>query len=496
MPPIEDLPGDFFTPTSDEVRDEYQKHYKLQKPDALIGEKTTPYVEGSATAAAVMPLYANTQTLARSVDYDDATRAQLTSECVRIGIPEPFPAIGATGYVKISASSGGGTIFAGDEIKYEALNLRFRCLVRATYFNGEQVPVIGFDTGPRTNLAPGLELKWTSPRPGINSVATIVSQGNGKGLTGGREQETEDEIAARLRSAKADPPAAGNDAEIRRFVTETPGVPVQEVFTIACSDGPGTTCYAFTLAASTAGASRAPSAAQIALTRAYLIGRLPKDDGPIDCLIIEVPTEVQYKVDWLSNAAGWVDSVTWPPYNSLTSPAVLIAVDALNFTIDTTTQPQVGQSFAFFDAVSKTFKKKRVLSSVVNGGGGYDIVCDTANGASDQAFSPVVGDIACPYSESLDLLVAETLKAFDGLGPSEMFGSFFDPGFRQKRSPADPKTWPSTLMTKAFNGVSNLAAVANFLVVKPSLPSATATGTPNVSLNLQVLGKFAVFPLS
>ena len=57
MPPIEDLPGDFFTPTSDEVRDDYQKHYKLQKPDALIGEKTTPYVEGSATAAAVMPLY-------------------------------------------------------------------------------------------------------------------------------------------------------------------------------------------------------------------------------------------------------------------------------------------------------------------------------------------------------------------------------------------------------------------------------------------------------
>ena len=112
MPPIEDLPGDFFTPTSDEVREEYQKHYKLQKPDALIGEKTTPYVDGSATAAAVMPLYANTQTLARSVDYDDATRAQLTSECVRIGIPEPFPAIGSTGYVKISAAAGGGNHFS------------------------------------------------------------------------------------------------------------------------------------------------------------------------------------------------------------------------------------------------------------------------------------------------------------------------------------------------------------------------------------------------
>lgn len=494
---IEDLPGDFFTPTSDQVRDDYQRYYKLEKPDALIGEKTEPYARGAATAAIVMPLYANAQTLARTTDLDDATMPQLTEECVRIGIPTPFPAVGGGGFVKVSASAGGTTLFAGDECKtIDGTNLRYVCTRDGLYLDGAPVPIAGFDTGPQTNLAAGTELKWTNPRPGCNSRTTIIAQGNGVGLEGGRAAETEDEVANRIRSAKANPPAAGNEAEVRKFVTKTPGLPVQEVFVYAAPDGSGTTSFALTLAPAEAGASRAPTAAQIADARAYLIGQFPKDDGIIDLLVLEDAVNVIYKIDWAPKVRGWVDAVTWPPYHPSIAPAVLGIVDALNFTIDTATQPQSGQSFGFFDRVTRTFRRKRVLTSTINGGGGYDIVCDASNAASDESFVPAIGDIACPFSESLDLLVAETLRVFERVGPGELFAGFFDPGFRQRRDPPTTEIWFSTLTTRSFNDVSELSSVSNFEVVSPTLPLAATVGTPNVSVNMHALGRIAVFPYS
>jgi hypothetical protein len=237
---------------------------------------------------------------------------------------------------------------------------------------------------------------------------------------------------------------------------------------------------------------------QIAATRAYTLGKLPKDDGIIDCLITEVDVDMMLRVRWSPGTKGWADALQWPPYigtgiNTMTVSAV---TDALNFEVYTTvgpTAPIAGANFAFFDQVSGTFKRKRVLSSSVVDPFTLAIVCDPSNGASDLDFVPVVGDVPCPWSDALDSLVEPVKEGFDGLGPGEMFDPFFDEGLRQKRSPAPP-AWPNELGSKSFRNLDEVTSASSIQIVEPTIPYETPVGTPGVSVNLLVLGRLSVFP--
>jgi uncharacterized phage protein gp47/JayE len=494
----ETLTGDFYTPSRSEIVEQYQRDFKFRQPDAPVGEGSNAYIRANVIADALMPVYANATAIANDVDLENKSTEGLDAELARLGLPARFAAIGGSGYVTITASAGGGTIFEGDEIKDPQTGFRFQCVATKKYVDGEEVPVEGIDTGTDTNLPAGTVLRWASPRPGIGSKATVYAQPTGAGLEGGRGAETNPEVITRIKAAKATPPAAGNDAEIQKFVTETPGVPVQAVFTYPAAYGPGTTCYAFTLAPATVGASRSPNAVQIAATRAYTLGKLPKDDGIIDCLITEVDVDMMLRVRWSPGTKGWTDALQWPPYigtgiNTMTVSAV---TDALNFEVYTTvgpTAPIAGANFAFFDQVSGTFKRKRVLSSSVVDPFTLAIVCDPSNGASDLDFVPVVGDVPCPWSDALDSLVEPVKEGFDGLGPGEMFDPFFDEGLRQKRSPAPP-AWPNELGSKSFRNLDEVTSASSIQIVEPAIPYETPVGTPGVSVNLLVLGRLSVFP--
>ena len=491
------LTGVFYTPTRTEIVSQYQKDFRFRQPDARVGEGSNAYIRANVIADVTLPIHANALAIANDVGLADKSSEGLDDELARIGAPPRFLDIGGSGFVTASASSGGTTIFAGDEIKDPQSGLRFQCTTTRRYIDGEQVPIEGIDTGSETNLAAGTVLRWTTPRPGCASKATVYAQPNGSGLEGGRSAETDPEVVRRIQAAKANPPAAGNDAEVQKFVSATPGVPVQAVFTYPGANGPGTTCYAFTLAPATVGASRSPSAVQIAATRAYAIGQLPKDDGVIDCLILEEPVDLMLRVRWSAGTAGWVDAIQWPPYvgggaNTMTVSAV---TDALTFNVYTVTVPvvpQVGANFAFFDPVTGSFKRKRVLSATVFDPFTLTIVCDGTNGASDLDFVPAVGAIPCPWSDSLDTLVTPVLEAFAGLGPGEMFDPFFDEGLRQKRSPAPP-VWPSDLGSRSFRNLDDVTSAASIEIVYPAIPYATTVGTPEISVNLLVLGKLSAF---
>lgn len=495
MPPLDDLTGDFFTPTREEIVRQYQRDYVFRQADARIGDGSVPYVRGNVLADTLLPVYADALAIANDIGLEDKSSAGLDLELSRIGAPPRFAEVGGSGYVTITASAGGGTILAGDEIKDPQTGLRFQCTVTDRYYDAGQVPVAGIDTGTQTNLAAATVMSWTTPRAGIGTRATVAATPTGAGLTGGRPAESDPEVITRIKAAKADPPAAGNDAQIQKFVAATPGVPVQQVFTYPAADGPGTTAYAFTLAPATVGATRAPSAVQIAATRAYVVGQCPKDDGIIDCLVVEVGVDLMLKVKWLPGAAGWKDVVTWPPYvgGGVTSGTVVTVVDASTFSVECATAPQVGTTFGFFDASSGTFKKKRVLTAVV-AGANIDLTIDNSNSGSDSTFLPVVGMIPCPWSDSLDTLVLPVRESFEGLGPGEMFDPFFDPGFRQKRNPESPATWSSELGSRAFRALDDIEGVTSVQIMYPTIPYATPVGTPNVSVKLLVLGKLSAFP--
>ena len=495
----ETLTGDFYTPSRDEIVEQYQRDFKFRQPAARTGDGSNAFIRANVIADVVLPIYANATSIANDVGLEDKSTEGLDAELARIGAPPRFPAIGGSGYVTITASAGGATIFEGDELRDPQSGLRFQCVATKRYFDGEEVPIEGIDTGSQTNLAAGTVLTWTSRRPGVNAKSTVFALPNGGGLEGGRGEETNSEVVDRIKAAKATPPAAGNDAEVQRFVAQTPGVPVQAVFTYAGWSGPGTTAYAFTLAPATAGASRSPNAVQLAASRAHVVGQLPKDDNVLDCLILEDPVDLMLRVRWSPGTIGWSDAVQWPPYvgGGINTMTVTSVTDALNFELTTITVPvipQVGSMFAFFDTVSQTFKRKRVLSSTVVSPFVLGIVCDPSNGSSDLDFVPALGDIPCPWSESLDGLVPAVLDAFSGLGPGEMFDPFFDEGLRQKRSPAPPQ-WPNELSSRSFRTLDEITSASTALIVDPAIPYETPVGTPGVSVNLLVLGRLSVFSI-
>ena len=499
--PLENLPNGFAAPTRPEIRDKYQRDYTLRQPGAPTGEGSQAFIDGSVLADALLPLLANAVSIGRSADLQDMTREQLKAECRAIGIPEELPESAATGFVIISASAGGVFIDAGRQLKDEARNITFRCAVADTYYNGKAVPIIGVDKGAQTNTAGGTRLKWSNPPAGLGAIATVQTDADGNGLQGGRGAESDDDIRDRIREARANPPAGGNAAQVRELVKEAGaslGIAVEEVFVWPCITGPGHYCYAFTLRPGTPGDSRIPSAVDVAAIRAFVHRALPEDDGIFAGVIIEEGVDAKLGVRWTKdNGVGWTDAQPWPAYADAFYVSAVTSALAFNVKSDesTPTAPEIGQTFAFFDATNKKFVRKRALTVTSLGGGEYGIVVDDTNNASDVNYAPSVDEEMCPWSESLNLLVSPLLAEIDTLGPGEQVDDFFDEGARQKREPESPAEWPSDLRHSSLDAVDELPQIHDIDWLEPEIPALPSTGVPGASANLLVISTLLAFPI-
>ena len=497
--PLDVLPSQIVTFTRDESRANYLRDYSIRNPSGSTLPNQQPYVDASVLADAMAPIYANAVTLGNGLAVQTMTTAQLDNEAARLGTIRG-PAVGASGYAVVQGSTGGGLIFAGDEIKSQA-GLRYQCTATGLYLPGAFVPVQGVDTGPSTNLAPGSVMKWSVPRPGISQVATVGTQSNGAGLSNGRDVESNAELVVRLIALRANPPASGNDAAYQAAIIAAPGLSIQQPFTFPAILGPGTTGFTFTLRPATPGANRIPSAAQLEQVRAWVVGQFPKDDSLLACTIVAQPTTLYFRATWTPQSPGWVDSTTWPVYVSASPVKVLgaatptVSSARVGTTGTTTSAPQVGQTIAFYDQPYATFRRKRILTvTTVSAGVSWDLVFDTTNSASDTSYTPVVGQPCCPWSDSLQSIVAAAVAFFDAVGPGEQVATFWDPGFRQRRNPLDPAAWASSLTNRILQPMFSLSSVADVVLLSPSVPYTPPTGSPGVSSNMLTLGSLAAFP--
>lgn len=491
MPPIDDLPGELILPTRQEIHDRWIRDYALRNPGTDTGQGTQPDIDAWTFADQASPLYANARTAALASDPTQVSGKELDTRAGADGV-ERLPAQGASGFVQIEASAGGGLIQAGDECVYQGL--RFAALATAIYQDGAQVAVQAVDAGPATNLRPDTVLAWASPRPGVGPRATVVDASDGEGLTGGRAAETEDEYRERWLATKRRRPASGNDVEIQDAIEKTPGVPVERAFTYPAIRGPGTTGFVFTLRSG--GASRVPNAAQVATVLSRIETVFPADDQFFGATLQSERVNVALRVAWAPGARGWADVAPWPTYHAGAGAIVVTAAtDALRFTLDgnRSVAPRAGQTIAFFDRSRRAFVRKRLAT--VTGAGPWAIVCDTAHGASDASYAPVVGQRACPWSDSLESLAEPIASYMRSLGPGEQVATFFDPGRRQRRSPASPREWPSEISTRIVIPVLALPAVFNATLLEPTLPHTTPVGLPGTLSYLLELGDFAAFPL-
>lgn len=493
----DELPGTIQTLTRDEYRDLYLRDYQLFVPTADVGPGTQPYVDASLAADNALVLFADAVTIGNGTNLDTSTGTWLKQIGEAEGVFK-LPAAGGSGFIVITTAVGGSTIFQGDEVREKLSGLRFLVTQTATYDNGDLVPIAGLDTGEETNLAANTSVEFTNPRPGCAPVATVFEQSDGQGLTGGRPEESDDDYRERIKAKRANPPASGNDAEYQRRVENIPSLLVQKCFTYPAVFGPGTIAFAFTLRPSTPGAGRVPNGSQVALALGTLVANEPADDGIFAPSIVEQPLVVAYRVSWAKGAAGWASDPRWPAY---ASPKVTVqavpAPTATSFrvaTAATIADPAPGQTVAVFDRANRVFRRKRIESvSVVTPGQTWDLTFSTVNLASDTSFAPSAGQAVSPWSDSLDLLVEPTLTYIDGLGPGEMYASFGDPGLRQKRSPANPDSYPSTITNKIISPILALAAISNAVLLEPSVPYNTTVGTPGILVYLFALSDLAIY---
>lgn len=498
----DDLPDGFFVPNRQERLAQWKRDYQLYQPGAPVGVGSQPHVDGSVVTDMLAPIYADVKSVARDSNLDDKTLEGLKEEARSLGLPEQLPASGAVGFVASNVSAGGVFVDINRELVDERTNLRFRCLVSATYVDTQPIPIVGIDTGPETNLPSGTVLSWSTPPPGLGKAATVIADDDGNGLIDGRAEETADDIRRRIKTEQQDPSAAANAAHVSRLVKDAGralGIAIEECFVFPAIKGPGTMAFCFTLRPAKPGGSRAPSPIQIAQVLAFITGPVPEDDGAIACSILEVGVTTVLAVDWGPGAVGWADASPWPlapdafQVSAVTS-AVLFNVSSV---AGSPVAPQIGQTFAFYDARNGLFVEKRVGAVSSLGGGAWQITCDTTNNASDTGYTPSVAQRLCPWSDSLNDLVVPMQLEFGKLGPGEMLASPFDAGLRGKRLPTStPTVFPNGLRHKMVDVVAELPSVADAIWTSPSVPFAAPVGSPAVSVNLLTLGTLLVFPLT
>ena len=498
--PLDTLPGLLQTPTRDQLRDKWLRDYKLRfsMAGAVVppcGPNSSEYIRASTYADAEIAQYANAIVIASNVAISTSTGASLDQKAQDAGTKR-FDPVGASGAVTVSASAGGVSITAGQEIKVNGL--RFQAMQSGVFFDGTPISIAGVDTGPATNTAAGAIMTWTNPPPGLGPNATVIAQADGTGLSNGHGQESDGELQRRLIALKASPAAAGNDADIQAAITKTPGLSVQVAFTYPAIKGGTTTAFCFTLRPSGPGGSRIPNAAQIAAVLAFLTGRFSANFVFLGCTLVASPVNIAFKAIWAPGTAAWADAAPWPTYVSpmaKVNPAAAAPTPTTFNIIGAAVAPQVGNTIGFFDLANLRFRRKRVLTATFNGiTGGYDIVCDISNGVSDQGYTPLVNQPCCPWSDSLDSLTAATLAFTDVLGPGEQLANFFDPGLRQRRSPPATSSYQNTITNKILAQEFASTSVSDIVLQEPTVPYSTPVGTQGVSSNLLTVGTIVVFP--
>ena len=485
----------------DAIERRFKRSYKIAAPEADV-DNGQPVVDARTARDLVLPLIANAITTADTSSLDGRTDADLDAIGRAEGIARPA-AVGASGYVLASTAAGGATIYQGDEWRPDNSQIRYQCAITGTYADGAQVPIVGLDVGPGTNLPAGATGEWSAPRSGCNAAAVVWSEG----LTGGRDQADNEEYKALIVERRARPAVGANEAAYVALMEDpaATGIAVQRAFVWPAIQGTGMIGASFTMRPATPGGSRIPSSAQLAIMEAALVGTFYGDDGIMMISLAEEAATLKLRATWKKAAAGWSSSIAWPPYNGgaavYVDNAAAITASALRVTsASTTTVPLVGQAIGLFSTeaviggVTQPGFEKKTIATVteVVAGESWDLTFDMSAGAS-SLFVPANGALVSPWSDSLNLIVPPVVDYFDHMGPGEMLDPLPDPGRRARRQPENPESWPSILSNRIDAAVQESPAVRSATLVEPSTTEPTSTGTLGVLAYLRRLTDMAVY---
>jgi uncharacterized phage protein gp47/JayE len=495
---LDTLPTDFLVPTRDQVRDQGLRDTRFRVPSADTSPSTQPFIEASNIADVTAPIYSDAIKATKSGQIQTAVGSDLDAWGRRLGGTLPTNPLARRGVTKSSGfvfggiALGGANINANTELKDPRTQQKFVTLVTNVYQDQQNVAIQSVAGGPVTNLPAGTKLQYTTPPPGVSQQVTVFAQADGSGLNGGAPSEGDDDYRRRLLLATSEPPGAGNEAQMIQAVQGIADLAVQVAVAWPAVFGPGTVAIGFLVPPASLGASRLPNGAQIAEAEAALVSAFPSEDGFVVASGAEQGVRVRLLVTWPDTVTGWADATPWPP--NVVDPVHVTAGTVSSATFASSSSfpaPAAGQSVAFYDTVTRTFRLKRLLT--VSGGGPYTVTFDmTTLNASDPSYVPVANQVVSPWSANMASLVAPVLTYFDAQGPGEMYASFSDPGRRQRRFPApEPGFFPSRIENRMLAGLDPF--VEDVVLYEPTPPFATTVGTPGTLFWVHRLSDLGVY---
>lgn len=355
-------------PTQNDVRDSILRAIKYSFDRRGIEANILPgsdhFVRAEAYAAQVAIGIANGRIAETGFDPNTATGADLTALMSVFGVPD-LPPSAATGYWAIQVVSGTVTIpvdFTGTigAIQYKTTG------TSVGLTDGAKVQVIATTTGEATDQDAATVGTWDSAAIGNLKATFTVDAG---GLTGGRDEEGDEQRRERLLNRIAFPQGGGNWAQVRQWALDS-SASITGAYVYPAVRGPAS----YDVAVLSAEADRSVTTAVRNATSAYILANMPGSAR------INVTTGAAQQMDIVLSATlplpasaggaggGWRDPSPWPAentkvtaYNSGTGVA----------TVNSTATPTAGNNIGIWDYAATTpVMREYVVASGVGGGAG------------------------------------------------------------------------------------------------------------------------------
>jgi uncharacterized phage protein gp47/JayE len=357
-----------------------------------------------------------------------ATGAALEQLRIAYGLPAVVSKV-ATGRIRVGIQSGSRTILDGEPLT-GSNNVRYEALGTWTgVTDGTEIDVTAVDGGTQGNLKAGETVKFDSPPLGVLTDATVSLS---VPITGGEDDETDEDKRARLLDRLQNTPAGGNSGHIIEIADAAVGN-LSGVYVYPALGGPSSAVVVPVkkLDPDNNNFSRVLDSAALTLVRQAVQAELPTQNEIVVKAAVDEPTSVSLAVDIPDSAlaggdgTGWVDGTPFPALTAgsgdgydYTSVTAVPSSSQIIISAQVATNAVAGQtSIAWWSTNDQRFRTY-LVTAAAGVQGAWDLTLDRPLLDSDN--NPVaIGDYICPAATNIEAY-GETWRGVMGsLGPGE-----------------------------------------------------------------------------
>jgi uncharacterized phage protein gp47/JayE len=492
-----DTPSPLELKSAGDIRDDICRTYRaelitlgVENPNVTPGSDI--YVLAQAIGNQLEIGMANVQVMADRAMPDTATGVELDRLVSNMPMDPRKAATGARGFIVYDATA--ATVIAAGEQLTGPNGFRYAVDTTASYADGASIAITGVDAGEDSNLGAGEALRWVTI-PAFASPTALVDVG---GLDGGREDEGDEELRARLLAVYREPPRSGNTSDCIRLAEESSPT-VGKAFCYPVIQGPGT--FAVAVAAPPTDTSKQRDIATATVTgtiKPYIDGNIPEHAYSIVNTVTNLTEDVAIGIALPSAktaspsgpGGGWKDGTPWPTYVGNPCRVQLLTTPGTRFTVSCQAAPVEGVTqIAWLSNQDWKVYRAKVITL-------HSFATNEADITIDRAFPDVnVDSIISPDAENIETYFQAVLDAFAKMGPGELTANAAILAYAYRR-PRISVEWPSTTGTHILRALEDSAdevSSAQFiyrLVTDPGVPGAVTS--PPIQLVPDNIGLYPV----